>query len=117
MTKGSDPGAPGSFWRRLETLAAQAQDRSARMTAELESRRGQPAEPGDLFVLPATAELDVEWAILERQSGARGKLLAVPADTNPLAGTADVEIAEGDQGGPLVLRCRFAVWLDSSLFA
>lgn len=116
MTKGSDSAAPGSPWRRLETLAAQAKDRSAQRDAELERRRGQPAEPGDLFVLPATAELAVEWAILERQPGARGKLLAVPADTRPLAGTADVEVAENDAGGPLSLRCRFAVWLDSRVF-
>jgi len=79
-------------------------------------RRGQPAGPGDLFVLPATAELPVEWAVLGRRPEGRGKLLAVPADTNPLAGAADVEVGEEDPGGPLSLRCRFGVWLDAASF-
>jgi hypothetical protein len=99
---------------RLKALAEQAQERSARLAAELDSRQGQPPAPGDLFVLAATADLPVEWAVLDRQ--ASGELLAVPADTHPLAGSADVEVEEGAPGGPLVLRCRFGVWLPADLF-
>jgi hypothetical protein len=69
--------------------------------------------PGDLFVLAATADLPVEWAILDRRPG---ELLAVPADTRPLAGSADVEVPAELSGGPLSLRCRFGVWLDAGLF-
>ncbi len=115
MTNGSDSGSP-EYPRRLEALAAQARERALRSEAELERRRGQPAGPGDLFVLPATAELPVEWAVLERRPEGRGKLLVVPADTNPLAGAADVEVGEEDPGGPLSLRCRFGVWLDAVRF-
>lgn len=100
----------------LESLAAQAQDRSARLAAEGEHRRGLPPGPGDLFVLPATADLPVEWAVLDRQPGPAGKLLAVPADAGPPAGSADVAVEAGAPGGPLNLRCRFAVWLEPSLF-
>lgn len=100
--------------RRLTALAAQAHARSAELAAGLERRRGLPAAPGDLFVLPATADLPVEWAILDRKDG--GKLLAVPADSGPPAGTADVEVPAGASGGPLSLRCRYAVWLDAALF-
>lgn len=71
-------------------------------------------EPGDLFVLAATSDLPVEWAILDRRPS--GELLAVPADTCPLAGSADVQVEEGAPGGPLVLRCRFGVWLAANVF-
>jgi hypothetical protein len=74
---------------------------------------GMPPQPGDLFVLAATADLPVEWAILDRRPG---KVLAVPADTRPLAGSADVEVPAELSGGPLSLRCRFGVWLDAALF-
>jgi hypothetical protein len=106
--------APEPPRRRLEALAAQAQDRSAKLAAEIERRRGLPAGPGDLFVLSSTADLPVEWAILE--GGAGGKLLAVPADSGPPAGTADVEVPADAPGGPLSLRCRFGVWLEGDLF-
>jgi hypothetical protein len=74
---------------------------------------GTPPAPGDLFVLAATADLPVEWAILDRRPG---QLLAVPADTRSFAGGADVEVPAELSGGPLSLRCRFGVWLDASLF-
>jgi hypothetical protein len=77
--------------------------------------RGGPPEPGDLFVLAATEDLPVEWAILDGRPGS-GELLAVPADTNPLTGSGDVEVPATEPGGPLSLRCRFATWLDAGLF-
>jgi hypothetical protein len=82
--------------------------------ARARSLGGGPPEPGDLFVLRATADLPVEWAILDR--GPRGELLAAPADASPLAGSADVEIPASAPGGPLCLRCRFAIWLRPGLF-
>ncbi len=75
---------------------------------------GRPPAPGDLFVLAATGDLPVEWAILDRRPD--GKVLAVPGDTNPLAGSADVEVPATASGGPLSLRCRFAAWLDAGRF-
>ncbi len=113
MSEKTDPNSLGNPRRRLEALAIKAQDRSARSTAELERRRDQSAGPGDLFVLPATADLPVEWAVLERRSEGGGKLLVVPADTNPLVGSGDVEVGEEALGGPLSLRCRFGIWLDA----
>lgn len=92
---------------------ASSLDRSARLEKELQARRGMPPAPGDLFVLRITADLPVEWALLER---GRGGLLAVPADAGPPAGTADVEVPADAPGGPLSLRCRFPLWLDAALF-
>ena len=74
-----------------------------------------PPEPGDLFVLRATADLPVEWAVLDRRAEG-GELLAVPADVSPFAGSADVEVPAMAPGGPLCLRCRFGAWLDAGLF-
>jgi len=82
------------------------------MTAESLSLDPLPAAPGDLFVLRATAELPVEWAILERRDG---RLLAVPADTNPAAGSGDLAVDAEALAGPLTLRCRFAVWLEAAV--
>jgi len=106
--------APETPRQRMEKLAAQAQGRAQELAAERARRSGLPAEPGDLFVLPATSELPVEWAILERGTG--GKLLAVPADSGLPAGTADVEVPANAPGGPLSLRCRFGVWLEDAAF-
>jgi hypothetical protein len=76
-------------------------------------QEARPPQPGDLFVLPETADFPVEWALLDRRSG---QMLAVAADTNPLAGSADVEILPGEPAGPLSLRCRFGLWVDASRF-
>ncbi len=83
------------------------------------SRRSPGArlpEPGDLFILVETADFPVEWAVLDRRTGNPERLLAVPADTNPLAGSADVEVLANEPGGPLSLRCRFGLWLDTARF-
>lgn len=66
---------------------------------------------GDLFALPETAELPVEWAVLGADPGTAGLWVAVPADTNPLRGPGDLWLGPGEPGGPLCLRCRFAVRL------
>lgn len=95
-------------------LMAMSLDRSARLEEELRTRKGGPPIPGDLFKLRDMADLPVEWALLEGETG--GKLLAVPADSGPPAGTADVEIPADAPGGPLSLRCRFSLWLDAALF-
>jgi hypothetical protein len=76
----------------------------------------RPPETGDLYVLAETADFPVEWAVLDRQSDNPKRLLAVPADTNPLAGSADVEVPANKPAGPLSLRCRFALWLDAGRF-
>ncbi len=76
----------------------------------------RPPKPGDLYVLVETAGFPVEWAVLDAPAGGPGRFLAVPADTNPLAGSADVEILANEPAGPLSLRCRFALWLDAARF-
>jgi hypothetical protein len=101
---------------RLTALALRAREGVARLAAQRAHQGGRPA-PGDLFILAATGDLPVEWAILDRRPAASGELLAVPADAYPATGSADVEVPAEAPGGPLNLRCRFSVWLDAGLFA
>lgn len=75
--------------------------------------QAEPA-PGELYVLPETRDFPVEWALLDRK--ASGELLAVPVDTNPLVGGADLEIPKEASSGPLVLRCAYGVWVKAARF-
>lgn len=97
--------------RRL-ALAEEMARAAGRAEAAVRSRAGEAAAPGDRFVLEATADWPVEWVLLERH-GERPKFLAVPADTQPLVGAADVAVPAGSAAGALSLRCRFPVWLEA----
>lgn len=68
-------------------------------------------QPGDLFLLSATADLFIEWAVITRHRWATAYLLVVPADTHPLVGSADVVAETNGDTGVLRLRCGFGVWL------
>lgn len=83
-----------------------ADDLRAVLERELEQRRGRGPEPGEIFVLPETAELPVEWALLEAR---RKSFLAIPVDTQPLAGSRDFALGPHVLSGPLSLRCGHAV--------
>jgi hypothetical protein len=52
-----------------------------------------------------SGDFPVEWLVLAREADL---LHAVPADTHPLLGAADVHVPAG-AGGPLSLRCAFAI--------
>ncbi len=79
-------------------------------------RRRETLRPGDLYVLPSLPDHPVEWLVVEvAADGARA--LVVPADTQPLAGSADVEAPASSSAGPLSLRCRFAVWVRSGVLS
>ncbi len=71
--------------------------------------------PGDLFVLRETADYAVEWAIVARDARDPARLRAVPADTHPATGSADVRVPARAAAGPLNLRCAHAVWLPEDL--
>ena len=87
-----------------------------RLPRTLGQQSAEPPRPGDLLVLAATAGQGVEWAILARDPARPGRLLAVPADSQPLVGSADVAIPASAPEGPLVLRCRFGGWFRVELF-
>jgi hypothetical protein len=128
MTRGGGPP-------RREELAHRSALAARRAAAEMAHRPGDRAEAGDLFVLRQSGDLPVEWAVLESRpamgdgpaadestaadgstaahesTAAPPVLLAVPADANPLAGSADFELPSDSPAAPLTLRCGFGVWL------
>ena len=99
---------------QLAAKTRRIRDRLPRPVARLVA--GRP-RPGDLVVLPASAEWAVEWAVLACDPAPSDRLLAVPADSQPMVGSADVAIPVSTSAGPLVLRCAFGGWFDASDFA
>jgi hypothetical protein len=105
-----NPGDDVNAERRLEQLGAATAAAAARLEAEraqLAALEGAGVMVGDLRVLAATAAWPVEWAVLA--AARSGRWLAAPADTQPLAGSGDLDT---EAGGPLVIRCGAAVWVD-----
>lgn len=70
---------------------------------------------GEAFVCRATAEHGVEWVVIAPAENPGGPVLVVPADTSPLAGSADVVVPASEAGSPLTLRGRFSLWVRPSL--
>lgn len=62
------------------------------------------AQVGDLVLLAASAEFPVEWLLLEPDPEQEGQFLAVPADTNPVAGSHDFPLPATASLAPLTLR-------------
>ncbi len=107
-----------SLRERLRLETGVVRGAHADVEAEVRRRRGEPLAPGDLCVLEQTADLPVEWAILDRDAErAVERLLVVPADTNSLVGSADVAVPAGEPRGALTLRCRYGAWRSAEVFA
>ena len=85
------------------------QRRTAEEEIRLREQAARPPAPGDLFVVPDVEEPGVEWAVLERDPRDGGSWTVLPADANPLVGSADVAVAPSAGSGPLTLRCGLAV--------
>lgn len=99
---------PEEMVERLRDDTRRAVERHKEPPADVSGPR-----PGDLFVSPATAEHDVEWLVAARRGN---EVLVVAADADPQVGSGDVEVPEDEPGGPLVLHCRCAAWVDATTF-
>jgi hypothetical protein len=112
--------SPADRRRRLERAAGETGATTARAgrTGIQPGPRGgalAPLAPGDLFVRAETSGFAVEWAVLERREGRPEMLHVVPADTNPLAGSADVAADATTGLGPLTLRCAHGAWVGAKV--
>jgi hypothetical protein len=102
-------------WRQ-ETARALA--RLGEVEAGLAAHRDEPPAPGDLYVLALPIGAAVEWLVVAETAGPEGgRLLLIPGDTNPLLGSADVEVPAGEPGGALYLRCRHGLWVAAGVLA
>lgn len=94
------------------SLEDRARERARHVDASFaDAAEDRPPRPGDLFAPAETADLGVEWLVLDR-ADVPSRVLLVPADTNPLAGSADVEAHPKHPAGPLTIRCGYGVWID-----
>lgn len=98
---------------RRRTLEERALEQARQIEAAAPSADDlrRPPLPGDLFALAETADFGLEWLVLDR-ADVPSRLLLVPADTHPLAGSADVELPSRHPLAPLTLRCGYGVWID-----
>ncbi len=97
-------------WADLAAASFEALDRYQEERDALTADDQRPPAPGDVYVLAATKDSGLEWAILAHDAADGSRFLVVPADGHVLAGSADVEVGDDSSVGALTLRCRFAAW-------
>ncbi|MCP4895582.1 MAG: hypothetical protein GY906_01300, partial [bacterium] len=98
----------------LIQLTAQAATQHEGMQREVAEDGAHEPMPGDLYVFLETADLPVEWMVVELRGDDSQKVRVVPTDSNPLMGPADKSVPEDDPSGPLSVRSGFGVWLPGS---
>jgi hypothetical protein len=67
---------------------------------------------GDVYALQEAAKGGVRWVVIANHPSRPETCQVAPADSNELAGSADIAISDTSGLGPLVLRSRFARSLD-----
>ena len=100
---------------RLEALRHRTGEARAAIDPALRIPPDDTLRPGGLYLFPETAELPIEWAVLEAGPGITRPLL-VPADVQPFVGRADVAVPSSELWGPLALRCGFPVRVPETAF-
>ena len=104
--------------KRTPELVAESLRALDRYEQKQEALAGESARPptqGDVYVLEPTRDFHLEWVLVANDPADPDRFLAVPADGNFLAGSADVELPDYSAVGSLRLRCRFATWIDATL--
>ncbi|MCP4658312.1 MAG: hypothetical protein GY856_23105 [bacterium] len=104
--------------RKTPELLADSLRALDRYQQKQEVPAGESARPpatGDLYVLEPTRNFNLEWMLVAHDPADPDRFLAVPADGNFLAGSADVELPDDSAAGALSLRCRFATWIGVAL--
>lgn len=117
---GQLPGSVLNAGFEARTLRTHLHQRAA-SAAELarhdrEAMRLAPRAVGDVFIARDQAEPRCEWVVVEI-SPTSTKVLIVPADTSCWTDRRSLTIAEDEPGGPLVLRCTLARWVEQSRLA
>ncbi len=92
---------------RRATAAAIEHYTARRATAAAAGAR--PPQPGDIYLFPGPAALDLLWVVVAADEG--GFRFAVPADGHSLAGLSDVVVGDASPCGPLTLRCGHGLWI------
>lgn len=109
----SKEGAMSQPTDRLEALRRW----TGEARAAIEPTRPSPRtlRAGDVYLLPATSDFPIEWAVLDAGPGIARPLL-VPADAQPLVGHADCVVPSSEPGAPRTLRCGFGLRVPETAF-
>src|SRR5262249_25661563 len=98
--------------RAVEQNFAEAVRRRRELQQQLDRRDAAP-HVGDVYVFSGRSLAAFRWAVLLKHPN-RPRLFVIPADTAPLVGSADVEVARPKLGEAMVLRCALGLWIDAS---
>lgn len=99
----------------LVAESVQALERYEQKQEALAGESARQPAPGDVYVLEPTRDFNLEWVVVANDPADSDRFLAVPADGNFLAGSADLELGDDSAVGALRLRCRFGTWIDATL--
>lgn len=91
---------------KLESAVRKAAANVAANEARVAGRSGGPA-PRDMYVFDVPIDAAVEWIVVSLQP--QGRVLLVPADCFPFAGTHDVPLTSPAFERLMTARCRHAV--------
>ena len=110
------PGAERNVMssQRLEQGPWSLAVETAPSSSTLEFCSEPPPCPGDTFVFRETAEVLVEWAVIERDPADEQLVLVVPLDAYPQIGSRDVKLLTSEPGRVVHIRCDLDVWLETS---
>jgi hypothetical protein len=104
-----------SRFEQIRKATAEAIEKYRKLRTMLESQATRPPRPGDIYLFPAPAAIDVSWVVAIDQPE-KELVFAVPADGHPLAGLTDVELSATAPMGPLVVRCGHGLWIHREEF-
>lgn len=80
------------------------------------NRRPNHPQERDIFLLAHPETMGLEWVILRKDENDPELFLTVPADDNPMVGSADVDLPDGALCSPLTLRCQHSLFLKKDDF-
>jgi hypothetical protein len=98
-------------FNKLYDIDVEITDKQNNLIIELKNRPSYP-QPGDIFLLENV--MGLQWVVLNTDD--MDLILTVPADNNPMVGGFDVELADEALCAPLILRCKYHVYLSKEKF-
>jgi hypothetical protein len=101
--------------KRLEQVNSERVDKRKRLEEKLRQCPPYP-QARDIWVFAPPKTMGLQWVILAQDEKKPGFLLTVPADANPMVGSADVELPKSALCSPLTLRCQYSVSIHKTNF-
>jgi len=104
-----------SFLEKLHQAKLTRIDKQRRLEEKLTKRPDCPQER-DIFMFDYPETIDFEWVILRQDTKNPDFFLTIPADDNPMVGSADVDLPDSALCSPLTLRCQHGLLVHKDTF-